>query len=228
MCSQAAEPTARQRLADVRAQVEGVAAQAKEKLVPLAGVAVQKARPVVDVAFAKVSDVVDTDIKPRLAEWREQAIPVVEEATQRGRLAVVALKGDVDAEPEPVAAIATPKRRRHPILKTLGIAAILAALALLVRALLDARDEGWELQDAVFEDAPAAQPDQGEPPADANRYGEGCYIGHEPPEGFIIKGNDRSMKYHVPTALGYERCVTDVWFNSEEAAQQAGFTRALR
>jgi vacuolar-type H+-ATPase subunit E/Vma4 len=61
------------------------------------------------------------------------------------------------------------------------------------------------------------------------RYqGEGVYVGHEPPEGFTIKGNERSMKYHMPESTGYARTVAEVWFNSEEAAQQAGFIRAQR
>jgi hypothetical protein len=61
------------------------------------------------------------------------------------------------------------------------------------------------------------------------RYeGEGVYVGHEPPEGFTIKGNERSMKYHVPESSGYGRTLAEVWFNSEEAAQQAGFVRAQR
>jgi hypothetical protein len=65
--------------------------------------------------------------------------------------------------------------------------------------------------------------------AETRRYqGEGVYVGHEPPEGFTIKGNERSMKYHVPESGGYGRTVAEVWFNSEEAAKQAGFVRAQR
>jgi hypothetical protein len=67
------------------------------------------------------------------------------------------------------------------------------------------------------------------PGAGAPRYqGEGVYVGSEPPEGFTIKGNERSMKYHVPESAGYSRTVAEVWFNSEDAAQQAGFVRAQR
>lgn len=58
--------------------------------------------------------------------------------------------------------------------------------------------------------------------------GEGVYVGSEPPAGFVIKGNDRSMKYHLPEAAGYSRTIGEVWFNSEEAAQRAGFVRAQR
>ena len=67
------------------------------------------------------------------------------------------------------------------------------------------------------------------PEAGTSKYeGEGVYMGSEPPEGFTIKGNQRSMKYHVPESAGYSRTVAEVWFNSEEAAQQAGFVRAQR
>lgn len=34
------------------------------------------------------------------------------------------------------------------------------------------------------------------------------------------------MKYHLPESSGYARTVAEVWFNSEEAAQASGFTRA--
>jgi hypothetical protein len=63
---------------------------------------------------------------------------------------------------------------------------------------------------------------------DPFRYGEGSFIGPNPPEGYTIKGNERSMKYHVPGALAYDRCSTTVWFNSPEAAERAGFLRAER
>lgn len=63
---------------------------------------------------------------------------------------------------------------------------------------------------------------------DPFRYGENSFIGDNPPEGYTIKGNERSMKYHVEGNEGYERTITDVWFNSPEAAEAAGFTRAQR
>jgi gas vesicle protein len=56
-------------------------------------------------------------------------------------------------------------------------------------------------------------------------YGPGSYVGGEPPEGFTIKGNDRSMKYHVPGSAAYERTIAEVWFDSEDAATAAGFVR---
>jgi hypothetical protein len=78
--------------------------------------------------------------------------------------------------------------------------------------------------EGALRDETAAAPEAGAP-----RYeGEGVYVGSEPPEGFTIKGNERSKKYHVPESAGYSRTVGEVWFNSEEAAQQAGFVRAQR
>jgi hypothetical protein len=56
--------------------------------------------------------------------------------------------------------------------------------------------------------------------------GAGAYVGSEPPEGFVIKGNENSMKYHTPESGGYSETVAEVWFSSEEAAQEAGFVRA--
>lgn len=62
----------------------------------------------------------------------------------------------------------------------------------------------------------------------ASAFGEGSYVGETPPEGFTIKGNERSKKYHVPGGNGYDRTIAEVWFQSEEAAEAAGFTKAQR
>jgi gas vesicle protein len=65
-------------------------------------------------------------------------------------------------------------------------------------------------------------------PLAGSPYGDGSFVGDVPPEGFDIKGNDRSMKYHVPGSAAYERTIAEVWFDSEESAQAAGFVRAQR
>ena len=88
--------------------------------------------------------------------------------------------------------------------------------------------------DEVVIEEPVAELPEGETTTepivdDALRYsGEGVYVGSEPPEGYVIKGNQRSRKYHMPDTGGYGRTIAEVWFNSEEAAQQAGFVRAQR
>ena len=49
---------------------------------------------------------------------------------------------------------------------------------------------------------------------------------HEAPEGYPIKGNADSMKYHQPDGRWYEQTVAEVWFATPEAAEEAGFTEA--
>ncbi len=56
----------------------------------------------------------------------------------------------------------------------------------------------------------------------------GAYVGTEPPPSFTIKANERSMKYHLPESSGYTRTLSEIWFDSEEKAQAAGFVRAQR
>ncbi|ADB35102.1 ribosomal protein L17 [Kribbella flavida DSM 17836] len=46
------------------------------------------------------------------------------------------------------------------------------------------------------------------------------------PEGFDIKGNENSMKYHTPDSPWYEQTEAEVWFSTEDAATAAGFTKA--
>ncbi len=88
----------------------------------------------------------------------------------------------------------------------------------------DAKDDIEEKLKKLADEAEGGE----ESPLAGNPYGDGSYVGDEPPEGFTIKGNDRSMKYHVPGSAAYERTIAEVWFNSEEAAQAAGFVRAQR
>ena len=48
----------------------------------------------------------------------------------------------------------------------------------------------------------------------------------EAPEGFPIKGNEDSMKFHEPDGQWYAQTTAEVWFDSVESAEAAGFTRA--
>ena len=50
--------------------------------------------------------------------------------------------------------------------------------------------------------------------------------GTAPSPEFIIKGNADSMLYHRPDSSAYERTIAEVWFNSTEAAEAAGFRLA--
>ncbi|MFF0340205.1 50S ribosomal protein L17 [Kribbella sp. NPDC004875] len=46
------------------------------------------------------------------------------------------------------------------------------------------------------------------------------------PEGFSIKGNEDSMKYHTTESPWYDQTVAEVWFKTEADAEAAGFAKA--
>jgi large subunit ribosomal protein L4 len=46
------------------------------------------------------------------------------------------------------------------------------------------------------------------------------------PEGFEVKGNKDSMKYHVPGSRWYDATDAEVWFRTADAAAAAGFVPA--
>jgi len=48
----------------------------------------------------------------------------------------------------------------------------------------------------------------------------------EAPKGFTIKGNAQSGKYHTPESPWYDKTVAEVWFDTVESAEAAGFTAA--
>ena len=48
----------------------------------------------------------------------------------------------------------------------------------------------------------------------------------ESPEGFSIKGNKNSMKYHVPGSRWYSGTTAEIWFDSPANAEAAGFQPA--
>ncbi len=83
---------------------------------------------------------------------------------------------------------------------------------------------------APVEEAPAEAP--AEEAAAAAPAGDAPAGSHAPledgsmPEGFEIKGNEDSMKFHQPGGRWYEQTVAEIWFNTPEAATTAGYTEA--
>jgi large subunit ribosomal protein L4 len=78
-----------------------------------------------------------------------------------------------------------------------------------------------------------ARPERSEPqpvpdPSGAP-YGEGSaqpLDSGDAPTGYAVKGNSASMKYHTPEGQWYEQTDADVWFDSAEHAEAAGFVEA--
>ena len=99
-----------------------------------------------------------------------------------------------------------------------------------------------EATSAAKRDAEKAAPAAEEAPAEAEvveteavetEAAEAKYAGSHPatadneaPEGFPVKGNEDSMKFHVPGSRWYDATVAEVWFDSAESAVAAGFVPA--
>jgi uncharacterized protein YjbJ (UPF0337 family) len=219
----------------------GLAADTVERIQPTVNSALDKVSPAVDRAQKAVQE----DILPKMIRVLHQAAatPAGTEAREilarldeRADASLSTLKSELGKSKKG----SSPAKR---IATLAAVGAILGALALAVRTFLGSREE-W----AAYEpDEPYVYPDDDyeidevladldevideatqEAEVGDSRYGEGSYVGTNPPEGFEIKGNERSMKYHVPGAAGYARTTAEVWFASEEAAQAAGFARSQR
>lgn len=93
-------------------------------------------------------------------------------------------------------------------------------------------------------DAPAPPPATGEPPEPAatisemavpsttegaaDRFGPGSAVAGTDgsgPDGWLVKGNAESRLYHTPSSPSWKRLHAEVWFESEAAAEAAGFRR---
>ncbi len=48
----------------------------------------------------------------------------------------------------------------------------------------------------------------------------------EAPDGFLVKGNRDSMKFHTPASPWYDKTVAEIYFRTASAAEEAGFTEA--
>jgi hypothetical protein len=71
------------------------------------------------------------------------------------------------------------------------------------------------------EPAPGSEPEVGEEPD--SLPGDGT---PEAPDGYPVKGNQRSGIYHVPGGIAYDRTIASVYFRSPEAAERAGYRAA--
>lgn len=76
-----------------------------------------------------------------------------------------------------------------------------------------------EAKDETAKDETSEEAPYGADSAKADAEGNG-------PEGFEIKGNTNSMKFHAPSSPWYDRTKAEVWFKSAEAAEAAGFVNA--
>ena len=81
------------------------------------------------------------------------------------------------------------------------------------------KEETPQVEQRGAADMAAAEGEFGPDSAPANEDGSA-------PEGFEIKGNKGSMKFHAPSSPWYSRTNAEVWFRTAEAAEAAGFVDA--
>ena len=104
------------------------------------------------------------------------------------------------------------------------------------KAKADKADKAAEATKAPVEDV-ALDPTDVEPPAadtasedvESGPYGPESRLpldGGDAPEGFLVKGNRDSMKFHTPASPWYDKTVAEVYFRTASAAEEAGFVEA--
>ncbi|MBC9227401.1 50S ribosomal protein L4 [Aeromicrobium sp. 636] len=84
-----------------------------------------------------------------------------------------------------------------------------------------------QAETAPVETAPADEPKAGA--TKTQPYGPGSkapLASGNAPKGHEIKGNENSKKYHTPDSQWYDQTVAEVWFDSVESAEAAGFAPA--
>lgn len=220
---------------DAKVKTADFAARKLDEVEPHIRGALDKIQPGVDAARLKVAD----NYLPKLSEQLHKAAEHTEHTAAQ-------LK---PAEKKSGNVLKT-------VFKVLLIGGIVAGAVAALRHFLSPKDDGWTAHEpsrayvnnndtfataakvaedshkpapTTEEEAEAEMVAEGGPVDESeNRYGAGSFVGTNPPEGFTIKGNERSMKYHVPGTGGYDRTIAEVWFTSEEAAEAAGFSKAQR
>jgi small subunit ribosomal protein S16 len=88
-------------------------------------------------------------------------------------------------------------------------------------------DSGAASADGVSTEADSgAEADAAASTAELPEGAAAALEGGAAPEGYTIKGNKDSMKYHEPDGQWYDQTVAELWFRTAEAAEAAGFTKA--
>ena len=85
-------------------------------------------------------------------------------------------------------------------------------------------DDETSADEAVAASAGIAAPQEGD-----NPYGDGSHAPLDDdamPDGYPVKGNADSGKFHQPDGRWYENTVAEVWFADAAAAEAAGFIEA--
>jgi hypothetical protein len=235
--------------ADTFEKVQPAIDDALNRVSPAVDATVKWVRPAVDDVLERIPPTVDY-ARERV---QDDVLPAL--ASQLRHLAAQPLAKELQAAAAASALAAQLEKasgkKKHSGWRTFGrillAGALLGGVFVAVRKLFADPATGWEnhvpknstyvadptmddddLYDEAAEPATSAAAEEPTVEPSTSPYGAGSYVGDEPPAGYEIKGNDRSLKYHVPGMAAYDRTIAEVWFETEEAAQAAGFTRAQR
>ena len=88
-------------------------------------------------------------------------------------------------------------------------------------AVAEATKVAEKAAEAPMAEAPTAVAAEGQPAGSHAPLESG-----EAPEGFEVQGNADSMKYHVPGSRWYSSTKAEIWFDSAESAEAAGYAPA--
>lgn len=108
------------------------------------------------------------------------------------------------------------------VMEPVATAAAVAEATAVTEAAAPAAEETAAPATAVSAVPAAAEAPAGDLPAGAHAATEDG----EAPAGFEIKGNADSMKYHVPGSRWYTSTKAEIWFDSKESAEAAGYAPA--
>ncbi len=157
---------AKDKVTEVAERAKPVVSEARDRVAPLVSEVAERAKPVVSEARDKV----ENDVLPKLQEMWDDATdsPIVHEAAERGTAMVAALKGDLKVAKKELTkkakkaaakaekkALATQRKiekkiarksNGRPVLKGLGLAALVGAIAIAIRQFLSPKDDGWTPQ----------------------------------------------------------------------------------
>ena len=90
-----------------------------------------------------------------------------------------------------------------------------------IELVMEATKVAEKAAEAPKAEAPKAEAAEGQPAGSHAPLESG-----EAPEGFEVKGNADSMKYHVPGSRWYSSTKAEIWFDSAESAEAAGYAPA--
>lgn len=90
----------------------------------------------------------------------------------------------------------------------------------------DTTPDSVKTADEAGESDVVTSPAEATPATELPKGAAAALEGGEAPEGYTVKGNMDSMKYHEPDGQWFDQTVAEVWFKNAADAEAAGFVKA--